>query len=511
MIIHKSISAIVTVFLMVLAPSSFASSQDSQETTVYQGTEALLFTPWSVFTKSLQSFARPQKTFQQNLTDDTWKIGQFNWRLSGAQWKIVSDFDSSSPSNTQFALQSKSLAITAHVQQASIDQIIDQVVDGVIFHIHVKASCGPIDLSQSTAQVQARLSYQFGPQNISTHMDQFNLLWAPSSWSISPFTCVGPSGIDQAIQQQLAAQLQTADGIQPWIQNLVSNYIQTEVNSDIDLLRAPKTLPLPAGSAPVQLTFANFETNDQGVLTHAQLIWDTKKVNPKFRPLTLTAIPASVSMQNASLFLPQDGISDLLNAQLQARPLWTKVNLNNQDSFEKILDSRFLQFFVWPDLFNYSKSDPFFLSVQKPAALNLHWQKNGSAQTSIKTKAWIQAQRDGSWWNYVLLSGTASGQLSPKIQQGKFKLTVQMNTSDFAAQFGETYMAHYNPNTWIATSVIQDFINNMGQNYQYSFQLPSLDLGALGKAQASSWKGVGQGLINIPFQIIDPAAADNQN
>ena len=423
----------------------------------------------------------------------------------------MSDFDSSSPSNTTFALQSKSLAINIHVQQASIDQVIDRVIDGVTFHLHIKASCGPIDLSQSTAQAQAHLSYQFGPQNISTHLDQFNLQWAPNSWSITPFTCVGPAGIDQQIQQQLSAQLQSADGIQGWVQQLVSNYIQNEVNADIDLLRAPKTLPLPSGALPVQLLFSNFETNDQGVMTHAHLVWDTKKANPKFRPLALNVIPQTVSMQNASLFLPQEGISDLLNAQLQARPLWNKVSLNDQEGFAKVLDSRFIQFFVWPDLFNFSKSTPFYLSVQKPAALNLHWQKDGSAQTSFKTKAWVQAQRDGTWWNYVQLSGSASGKLSPKIQRGQFKLNVQMSTSDFGAVFGENYMGRYNPNTWIATSVIQDFINSMAQNYQYSFQIPSLDMGALGQAQASSWKGVGQGLINIPFQINEPKSSDPQN
>ena len=78
MMTHKYVSAILIAFLMGAAPSTFASSQDSQESSAYQGTEAILFTPWSVFTKSLQSFARPQKTFQQNLPDNTWNIGQYN-------------------------------------------------------------------------------------------------------------------------------------------------------------------------------------------------------------------------------------------------------------------------------------------------------------------------------------------------------------------------------------------------------------------------------------------------
>jgi hypothetical protein len=500
---------IFSVFMMtvLMAPAAVAQSPAYHETSDYQGTEAALLTPWTVFENSIRSYAGPRKKFEQNVETSTLNIGPYRWILSGLNWKVVSEFETNDVTENQVNLSSKNLQIQVQISKASIDQYIEQVVNGAILRVRVQAECGPLTLVQNAAQAEGTIHYEFNSRNILAQLDQFDLQWADGSWSVSSINCKGPTGFAETLQQELTSRLRSAQEVRPFIHDFLKQKVQSEVAELVENLKTPKVLPIPKQVLPLTVSFLKFEARDEGLVTRAQLVWGSSK-EARVRAFAVASWPSQVSNTKPTLLIPQAGLGDYISANVAAQPDWQRGNLRQVEFFKKVIGSRFVQFFVWPDLFNYSKtSSPFYLTAARPSYFAMNWNKDGSAAVSIATKAWIQSYRDNQWWNYVLVEGTASGVLAPSIVDGRFKVLARLNRSQIDTRFGEDYVRTYNPNTYIANGTLNSVVSEVGKSYEYEAALPDLNLGLLGTARAQAWKSLGNGAIAVPFIVKTP----NQN
>ncbi len=490
------------IFLQSVYSSSSAAAEDPPSNN-YQGSEIAFFTPWAFFRQSLQNLLNRSQSIQKDLGSPIWNLGPYQWHLNNAQWNMESSFNPALLDAQNYTLQSKTLNFTIKVEKLWINQTIQQSISGVNLNILVQAECGPLVLTQNQAGLQAQIGFEFSAQNILTQINQFSLQWPQQSWQISPFTCRGPSGFSETLRQDLMARLSSADEIRPWLQNILSQELQNQINVQLEKIKTPTVLPpLENGtsSANLKLSFKEFRKIDQGILSLGILSWGDEGMDKsKIRPLG--QLPESFATQDSILITGQDAWTDLLKAEIQAQAMWTQFDLRKSQDFLNLLKSRFLQFFVWPDLWNFSKSSAFFLSIHQPEKLTLQWNKNGSANYQSVTSAWVQAPRDSQFWNYIYLSGNASGLLQPKINDGIVTLQSNAEIKNFKARFGSEYVKAYQPNTWLASGLLEDSLNQMGQSLSFSTNLPSLDLSNGGTATAQGWLPVSGGLITIPFKL----------
>lgn len=466
----------------------------------YQGAEIILFTPWPVFEKTLSSYAGPQKDFRKNISSAVWDLDQFHWNLNGLSLEASANFATTqTPGSIDF--HSTASRVRVNVQQIGIKQFVERVIDGVLVRVWVEAECGPLALSQDAAVLDGHISYQFDPRDISTRLDRFQLQWPARSWNVAPIHCTGPEGFPELLAQELRDRLATSEQIQPWVQEAFAQQIQTEVDAMVAKIRQPSALPVPEGSLPLELRFGRFETNDGGVLAHAQLLWDLSQNPAHVRPLPLAPFPQELPRNQASFLFDERALSDLIIAEANHLPRWTPLNLNEQPDFQKLLESCLLKLFVWPDLLHYDAKSPFWLQLGRPRITATRWAADGTLVLELDEQAWIQSRRRNSRWDYLSLRGSAVGRVTPRIDHGRMTLTAQVQPTDFAIRFGADYVAAFHPRTYLAPSVQRELLKQLNQQVSFQFQLPRFDLGPAGTARAHSWWTLDNGLRAIPLGI----------
>lgn len=501
MSIRRYLSKFASFCLVVTASSAFGQQKlGYHDFAYYQGAEIILFTPWSVFEKSLSSYAGPQKTFRKNIVSTVWDIDQFHWNLSGINLDASSNFSTDqAPGSIDF--RSRSSQIRVSVQQIGIKQYVERLIDGVLVRVWVEAECGPLVLTQRSARLEGHISYQFGDRDVSTRLDRFTLQWPAQSWEIAPIRCTGPEGFPDYLAQELRNRLTTAEQVQPWIQDAFAQQIQNEVSTLVDKVKEPTALPVPEGSLPIELRFTRFETSDRGVLARANMIWDFSRTPARVRPLELHRFPNDLPKNQASILFYEDALSDLIVAEVRNLPKWTTYNLNEQPEFMKLLNSCLLKLFVWPDLIHYNSKSPFWLRLARPEVTETRWAADGTLLLDFQEQAWVQSRREGFRWDYLSLQGAATGTVTPKINRGRLVLSAQVSATNFRVSFGKDYVAAFRPHQHLSKSVQEELLKQMNRQVTFEFRLPSFDMGPAGIARASSWWTLDAGLRAIPLSI----------
>lgn len=495
----KHFSVVVASLLMILSFQNARAAAVSEP----RGIEFAVFTPWSVFHESLAKFSESHRTFRQRIDSADWSLGGFNWRLTGISWEATSDFEPVRGEGGSVSLTSRSTSFQLAVEKLSIDQVLIQKVNGFDVRVRVRAECGPLRLSQNQAAVSGLLATRFENRDLLTSLESFDLNWPARSWEISDFECRGPGGFSVVLKNELGDSLVSSEEIKPWLRDLLGAAIQDEANRTLEKLKVPALLPIEGSKLNLRSLFVGFESRAEGVLSRAELRWSD---DPEAGSVPL---PSQISTERLGasgpvLVASTSAVSALIRAHFAAEPSWKSVDLRGFDTFMRILNSRFLQFFVWPDLFNFPKSSPFQLAVGKPSALDLKWNTDGTARIQTRSHAWVQAPRNSQWWNLLFLESSAEGIVVPRIADGTLSLQAQLRATGFRSGFGRDYYDRFRPNTWLATGLLQDFLAKMLSSQTVSTPLPILDLGLVGRATPAAWKTMDAEIAVIPFRI-EPA------
>ncbi len=496
--------------MMIEAEPSWHPLGDSVEAAP-QGSEVALYIPWPVFSDSVLTVLKNYTVNDQEaLPDQTITVNELNWQASGITSTVTSGFVASEPNGNSYPVQSRNLAIGVTVQKLSIDQIVLKTIGSATVKVHIQAVCNPIQLVQTAAQARALISYTFSETSLSTDVSQFNLAWPANSWKVGSIVCQGPSGLDQELKNSLVQQLQTADAFKAYIQQKLSEKIQTEVDAVLTSLKSPTSIPLPKNPLPLRLNFSRFVASKSGLLIFGRLDWSEDGNAVSIRSLNLTDVPTELQGTAVpQLITLNHSWEDILESELVAYNQDTAFDLNSQPSFQELLESRVKQFFVWPDLHNYNGQSKFFFQLHTPSVQNISWQGDGSAQATVVTSGWIQSQRalpnhsGGALqtWNYVLLNGTGQAKIQPAITHGLLTITAVASGTALKAKYGDEYVKTYSPNTYLAPKLLDTLKSALEKPYIQSVPLPAFSMGPLGSAKLNGWRAISNGLLAVPVEF----------
>lgn len=465
------------------------------------GSEVLLFTPWSFLQKKMSA------ALNNRTVDDSQTIPSLDWQLTpwvphltNVQWNYASKVDLVSFTSDAVQLKTRKLSLKIVIEKLALDQIVEREIDGAILRVHVQAQCGPVTLSQDTAQMEAKFGFQIQPQQITTVLQSFNLTWAPNSWKVNDFQCQGPGGFEQTIKAELAADLASAEKLRPWLQTEIVTRAQIEADGLMTQLANP--IPVAIEKNNLVLTFKRMVGTPEGIQNHGTLVWSGKSDETNLSRLEMNRIPNSVIKKGVPYFIsPGGGWTNLLATILQKKAEVFNIDMRTIPAFVALLNSRSQQWAVWPDLQNYATNSRFNLAVARPRSYPLNWQNDGTATMNSSVNAEIQSQRAGKNWNYVDLSGSVRGRLSPRIANGKLTAQIQFSNSKFAAKMEPAYVQTFNPDPRIDPQVLQAFAEYVNEGFKYSATLPRLNLGFAGTATFTAWTGLGDQLIGMPMDL----------
>lgn len=356
----------------------------------------------------------------------------------------------------------QNMSVQVKVQQLVVDQTIIKEIGGNRIEIKINAICEPFEIKVPSADLALQALYLRQNEMLSPKISQLKLA-IHEGWTISPLVCSGPQGFDQAVSQLLQDSLKNSDSIASLLQTFLSTTLEEKWLGAWNQITT-------VGYQNLKVTSID-DPSDQGFFIRGEIrsSADVKKIE---LPQVLVA---PVKSEFPQLVLTSEGFTALAKEKASHFSI-LRFNLQGFDAFHQLMQSRFKQFFVWPDLMNFSKSAPFLLTSDPSQIVDLKSLGQGKWSLKSQTKGVIEAPRDHLEQTYLHWGLGASYALSTQVKDSVLNLHVDQSKTNMTWQFNADYLKKYRPSQRVSSSLIKKIGESLLTGRNFQIQLPVFDL-----------------------------------
>lgn len=479
---HKALGC----FLLLLPSLALAKDPVS-------GVELKVWMPWTQLQSSISRATAEYRNFNYqaenqklNFAEYQSLVPQFRAQVFGLE-TLQSQIRAGS-----FSIESKGLRLVLDVPSFHIDQEIVRESGGATLRVRVKADCGPIRLSQGFQSLRAAYDFSFEQLKFSGALKSFELEPLASDFSLADIQCAGVSGLDQVIQKKLTEYLSSKEFLSAQLQSLIDPVLLKLLSGQMNQLTQGMQLPPSAASASAteKIVLQSLDQNDVGL--EARLVWYFDSLsNAEVLKLSRSALPS----ESAELQMSKEALQFLIQKYISAQPEWREESANKYQAFQQLLNSKIVQFFVWPDLLQFSKKSLFSLFHHRPQIQQISVQ-NQTIDLLAKLGGWLKTERSGKIWNYLSYSSNLQSELVPEVVDGNLRLSFQNIKLDLEIRFGQDYVIKFQPRQWIAQTIFKKVLMKDLENKTWQISLPSLKIG---NEQILSLKSISQQQESVSF------------
>jgi len=456
--------------------------------------ESAFVLPWSYVKDSMTQV--PIKT-QITLNNLTVQAQGLEVQLPNAVLSLNLDLRAAEVSQQHTQLESDFLSVEVTTESFHFQKDIEKVIGGVVVRTHLEANCQPITIRQTQASALSSWSWIIQENRIGAELKDLQINWPQGSWQISPIQCEGPRGFADLIQNEIQSQL--ADPKK--IENEVKSHLQTTVNQQLQqVIDHWRSLQWIYSKADRRIGFelTGVEAlSEQGMLFY--ILIHIQGAGMSVTPHHLEISDETLSQVGAapSLILSQDVFLALARVASQ----WARWDVELQDipAFKSLMHSRFLQFFVWPDLMKYPKDSPFHMTVQAAQKPDIQWQGGSQFHVNALINSWIRSERDGKTWDYLFLQTSVSSVADLQVQDSQ----LQVNFSDLDMQseysFFPQYRIEFDPRKRIAKSKIMKALKSSPHLQSASLEIPHIQVTESQAIQAQGLRVLPSGIVLVDW------------
>ena len=455
----------------------------SAEPALGAGSTGQLYVPWNLLTTQLENiFNLKTQTGPTIEPPQTVTVAGLQWQLSTSQITIHSAGEQLSINANQFSAQVPTFSAAVLLQKLMIDQTIDRTVDGILVHVHVQATCGPILVTQSQASFSAQLALAWAHGDPSVALTSSQVSWPKGSWQVGAFSCQGPAGLDSVLHDQIQSALADPAAFQQVLATFLGQKIQTSLLTALAAIRKPLTLTLPSSSMVAQI--GALQPTVSGLIATVAFGDAVGTVRPVPSQAVLNSLPAN----QPTLLADQELLQLVVNNQLARSPADNKLDLQSVTSFRHLMKSRLEQFLIWPDLMNYPTATPFYLRLHNPGSLSLQAQPNHTLTARFPMQAVVQSWRDQTWWTFLKIQGDVTASVNLAVTPGQMTYTTSLTNPALDLQTGDLYQHRYDPGS-VPVDLLQSAITGPVVALSGTVLWPDLNLGRGGvyRLQQMTW------------------------
>jgi hypothetical protein len=472
--------------------------------------QALLHMPWALLSTQLQNSIQSSAALSAVPSQSSLNAGGYQWNLTNTQVQGQISVASPTVNASSAVVQISNAALQMTIGQISVDQTITTNVDGATINVHLVASCGPVQLSQPSAQAQASFVLNWNSGSPQATLNSMTLGWPNSPWTVAPFNCQGPSDFASILHQQIVSELANPSVLQPYLSSILSQYVTAKLQTILSNIRQPFGASTGSASLPLQVGALTPVTT--GIV--AEVTVGTSDPQQPLAPLPVptAAILASLSTSQPELVGGIDVINFILNNELAARPTYTQVNLQSNSTFSSLMQSPIMQFFIWSDLLNYGSQLPFYLNIATPKNLSLSLQnppkQNSSSTNNVLTTqfnlyALIQSWRSSAWWSYVTIQGLTTAQVTLSVASGVLNYQTAIMNPNAQVAYGAAYKNKYHPSDSPPKSDINSALSGNQPALSGSVAWPVVNLGSAGSYQVSGMRWLNASTFSMPWSLVN--------
>ncbi len=387
--------------------------------------------------------------------------------------------------NLTAAWNMASLAVKIETSPFKVEKTFVENVGGVMVSVKLAAECQGLTVLQQNADARVEVALSTNGSDVQSKVNELTFHWN-QEWWVGNVSCEGPRGFGELMAKELRLKLADA----AFVESLVKETLHVKLEKEIQDLVTKAMVPQVVygdGKNQIVLHYKKIESlGDMGLLVLADLnipkvlgiieTNPTESKNPVLVPLTLTENDLALVKEKPMFFLPKAAF--LESARLALSTYIYRGDLTSFPSFQDLMKSRFLQFFVWPDLRKYPKDSKFPFQTRMQQISNLSFDKGLKAKLSGTVESWLQSQRDGSSWNYLYTSSTLSTDATISVAAGAVKLTLKNTKLKSKAQMYPEYIARFKPSKSISTGILDSAIKGSVLSQGLAVTLPVFSVNA---------------------------------
>lgn len=394
-------------------------------------------------------------TFSRN--DLTFEAGEMRPRISfdvgieGERRDVVFSDDGISASHV--------LRSRIFISKLSIDQTIVRVVNGNVFRVHIKAECDPFSIHVNEIQTRAQLQYKEEGNIWVPELSGFDL--RIPVWDLENIQCQGIGGVGNEVRTQLVGALSHPAMFRDLLKEVIAEKLSSYFYSSWDSL-------LASTGSDIEVSGMG-HPSARGILIYAH-INGSKNISLDNPDETLLSdeIPQLIFSEKGFGTLLKDKINDMIPKN---------YNLQNIRAFSKLMSSRFLQYFVWPDLSRFPSRTPFYFStLPERSQLILKPASGNNYEASFNTTASLTTMIGSSAIEYLQLGLGMNTSLNVSVSDGQLKLKTAAAELSLAWSYGLLYQMIFRPKNRIATEVMLESVKSLFGHQSTSYELPGIKI-----------------------------------
>ncbi|MDX9732239.1 MAG: hypothetical protein RBT63_10745 [Bdellovibrionales bacterium] len=361
--------------------------------------------------------------------------------------------------------------VQVSVKRIAIHTVIQSRVGGVNARIRIDADCdgATIRWSRENLSFFTRAKILTSGSYPSVDFSQLALPAFVSQPEMS-LSCRGPLGIESVIRQYAWQALQ-----ERWVQDSFRQEIEEKLEAAVAERFAPGAEAISlvsVGGTALSIVPGEYVRQAHGGrhVLKAQLkvaldrpISVAHAPSVSYEALAANALSDFTSSSGLTVSAQSKDLQTLLQAWFAPSGVWSDwVEARSIDGFRDLMDSRFSQFFAFPDLMRYSKNAPFWFHLQTTDYASLSCSgsstKSQSASVQLPLGAWmfLKTPEQAMGLKQMVFFRFPTSLNIGLPEKGKRAIAATLRSLKLSARFDARYVATESPDTSISTSSIEE-------------------------------------------------------
>lgn len=438
------------------------------------------------------------KQFQQNLINQKWtsfvnKEFSKNWQFPNqvvmAQDEIpvqINDIflqiktqlkkPNLQDSQTALELSSMNLQALLTIGDVSVDHIVEREVSGIVGRFRLQANCKNVQLQMKAGagDFAVILTPNVGSSTAGGEIQSVRLGWAPDAWGVASMQCTGAEGFDAILKEEIQKIAQDSEKFVAPHKEFLRASVQAELDKVQFDFSGSKQLVMSRPDIKVTMTVDQLkDLGTEGAKVTGHFMVDFNRApDSEVKVLTLNG-NASANSSLASLRLPKDFLKEAMKRAYAPNTWMHQFNSDKISGFVSLMRSRFLQFFVWPELMKYPKTSVFRFDVYSNKNLNIQGQGlNYQMQGNIYTQ--MQSPQKGKLAPFMDFTVPMKANIKLQVQSGILTADLGSPTLSLNAQWNQNYLANNRVSKSFSSGTIQSRIIEAITGQKITTVLPSI-------------------------------------
>jgi hypothetical protein len=438
----------------------------------------LLRIPWNLLSNSLSSAA--EQGFQRiQIPNQTVYHQDIPVEINNIQMDISYRLRPFGIYGLQTQIQSDYLRIRAVLGEIKISKTIERIVNGTTVQVSLTAVCEPTVLFQNEASIGSVINLSASQGSLTAQINDLDFNWSVP-WTVEDMSCTGPVDLAEMLKQQFQRQLSEIEPLKLIVKTYLQNYLQTVINSIVEKSKiSVQWSALDNQSLGIGINQI-FEADSKNISMGGVLAYQNENPQRDLQfDFNATDLAETQINENLQMVFPESWLIATMESLSVSKQSLYRAELNSFKSFSSFLKNRFLQFFLWPDLMNFSKKARFtvILNASEPAKLSWPDTKTNQIQVSALMNAWISGQRNNEMQDYLYLKNSVSFTSEFKILDESLNLSFQNISARVKTQVQPSYQQKFGFSGWLATSVLKKSIVSALNNQAFAVKIPQAQIG----------------------------------